>query len=239
MERRRFPTATTRSRLVSASSPDTAPSPPPNPADGIFWWHGLVAAADGAFALTGDGRITRWNLAAARITGYEADEVLSRRCCDVFVGRDAKGDRFCSASCRLLGQIRNGEPVETFDLQTTSKAGRPIWLNMSTVVLPVADAKVPLVIRTFRDITAVKDVLALIRHRLAGTPAKDDPIGRLTRREVEVLRLMASGATNRALAQRLHVSPATIRNHTHNIFEKLGVPNRLAAATYAISQLLT
>ena len=238
MERRRFPTPTTRSRLVSASSLDTAPSPPPNPADGIFWWHGLVAAADGAFALTGDGRITLWNLAAARITGYEADEVLGRRCCDVFVGRDAKGDRFCSASCRLLGQIRNGEPVETFDLQTTSKAGRPIWLNMSTVVLPVADAKVPRVIRTFRDITAVKDVLGLIRHRLAGMPAKDDPIGRLTRREVEVLRFMASGLTNRALAQRLHVSSATIRNHTHNIFEKLGVPNRLAAATYAISQLL-
>jgi PAS domain S-box-containing protein len=237
MERRRFPTATTRSRLVSASSLDTAPSPQPNPADGIFWWHGLVAAADGAFALT-VGRITRWNLAAARITGYEADEVLGRRCCDVFVGRDAKGDRCCSASCRLLGQIRNGEPVETFDLQTASKTGRPIWLNMSTVVLPVADAKVPLVIRTFRDITAVKDVLALIRHRLAGIPAKDDPIGRLTRREVEVLRFMASGLTNRALAQRLHVSPATIRNHTHNIFEKLGVPNRLAAATYAISQLL-
>ncbi len=102
----------------------------------------------------------------------------------------------------------------------------------------MADPKVPHVIRTFRDITAVKDVLALVRHRLAGTPATDDSIGRLTRREVEVLRLMAAGATNRALAQQLHVSPATIRNHTHNIFEKLGVPNRLTAAAYAISQLL-
>jgi len=221
MEQRRFRPATTRSRLVSASSLDTPRSPQPNPAGGIFWWRGLLAAADGAFALTGDGRITLWNLAAARITGYEAAEVWGRRCCDVFVGRDAKGDRCCSASCRLLGQSRNGEPVETFDLQTTSKAGRPIWLNISTVVLPVADPKVPRVIRTFRDITAVKDVLALVRHRLAGTPAADDPIGRLTRREVEVLRLMVAGATNRALAQRLHVSPATIRNHTHHIFEKL------------------
>jgi PAS domain S-box-containing protein len=238
MERRGLPSATNRSRQVSVSSLDVARRLEPNPADGIFWWRGLVAAADGAFALTGDGRIALWNLAAARITGYEAHEVLRRSCCDVFVGRNAKGDRFCSASCRLLGQVRTGEPVETFDLQTTSKAGRAIWLNMSTVVLPVADAQVPHVIRTFRDITAVKDVLALIRHRLAGPPATDDPIGRLTRREVEVLRFMASGATNRALAQRLHVSPATIRNHTHNIFEKLGVPNRLAAVTYAISQLL-
>jgi len=237
MERRRFRPAIARSRLVSASSLDTPRRPQPNPADGIFWWHGLMAAADGAFALTGDGRIMLWNPAAARITGYEADEVWGQRCCDVFVGRDAKGG-CCSASCRRLGQSRNRAPVETFDLQTTSKAGRPIWLNISTVVLPVADPKVPHVIRTFRDITAVKDVLALIQHRLAGTPATDDPIGRLTRREVEVLRLMAAGATNRALAQRLHVSPATIRNHTHNIFEKLGVLNRVAAVTYAISQLL-
>lgn len=238
MERREVPLTTRRSRVVSASSLDIASRLQPNPADGIFWWRGLMAAADGAFALTGDGRIMLWNLAAARITGYDSDEVLRRRCCDVFMGRDGKGERFCSASCRLLGQIRNGEPVETFDLQTTSKAGRPIWLNMSTVVQPVADAQGPHAIRMFRDITAVKDVLALVRHRLAGTSAKNDRIERLTRREVEVLRLMASGATNRALAQRLHVSPATIRNHTHNIFEKLGVLNRVAAVTYAISQLL-
>ena len=49
---------------------------------------------------------------------------------------------------------------------------------------------------------------------------------------------MASGATNRALAERLHLSPATVRNHTHNIFEKLGVPNRLTAVTLALRQFL-
>ncbi len=49
---------------------------------------------------------------------------------------------------------------------------------------------------------------------------------------------MVSGATNRALADRLHVSPATIRNHTHHIFEKLGVPNRLAAVALALGQFL-
>jgi DNA-binding CsgD family transcriptional regulator len=55
---------------------------------------------------------------------------------------------------------------------------------------------------------------------------------------MEILRLMVSGATNRALAERLHISPATIRNHTHHIFEKLGVPNRLAAVTLALSQFM-
>jgi len=188
--------------------------------------------------MAADGRITRWNIAAARITGYDDNDVLGRRCCEVFVRRDAKGERFCSASCRILGQIKCDEPVGTFDLQTTAKAGRSIWLNMSTIVLPDGDAHAPRAIRTFRDVTSTKEVLALIRHRLAGTPTADDPLDRLTRREVDILRLLASGATNRALGERLHISPATVRNHTHNIFEKLGVANRLAAVTYAISQFL-
>jgi len=90
----------------------------------------------------------------------------------------------------------------------------------------------------FRDVTAVNDMLALIRDRLTGTPAKRDSVGSLTRREAEVLRLMASGATNRMMATRLHISPATVRNHAHNIFEKLGVHNRVAAVAYAIRQLM-
>jgi PAS domain S-box-containing protein len=185
-----------------------------------------------------DGRITLWNPAAERITGYRASEVLGRRCCDVFVARDTRGERFCPAICRSPLLNRRGEPVESFDLQVSSRGGRQIWLNMSTVVLPITDAHGPRFIRMFRDVTAVKDVLALVRNRLAGTPADDDRLGRLTRRETEILRLMVSGATNRALADRLHVSPATIRNHTHHIFEKLGVPNRLAAVALALGQFL-
>ena len=212
-----------------------SPTPPP---PGAPWWHGLAAAADGAFALMSDGRITLWNPAAERITGFRASEVLGRRCCDVFVARDARGERFCPAICRSPLLNKRGELAESFDLQVSSKGGRQIWLNMSTVVLPVTDAHGPRFIRMFRDVTAVKDVLALVRNRLAGTPTDDDRLGRLTRRETEILRLMVSGATNRALADRLHVSPATIRNHTHHIFEKLGVPNRLAAVALALGQFL-
>jgi len=229
-----------RSRELFGSRGSTAlrPRSAGGPSDGIPWWRGLDAAADGVFAMMSDGRITLWNPAAERITGYTAGEVLGRRCCDVFAGRDSVGEPLCSSNCRLLTLIKSGEPVESFDLQTYSKGGRPIWLNMSTVVLPDGDTKGPRGIRMFRDVTAVKDLLALIRNRLVGIPTEGDRIGRLTRRETEVLQLMASGATNRALAERLHLSPATVRNHTHNIFEKLGVPNRLAAVTLALSQFL-
>jgi len=206
--------------------------------DGIGWWRGLTSAADGAFAITGEGRITLWNPAAERITGHTAAEVVGRHCYEVFAGRDASGGALCAPNCRLLTLIRRGDRVESFDLQTSAKGGRPTWLNMSTVVMPDAHGRGSRGVRIFRDVTPVKDLLALIRSRFRGVPAEGDRMGRLTRREPEVLRLMASGATNRALAEQMHLSPATVRNHTHNIFEKLGVPNRLAAVTLALGQFL-
>ena len=55
----------------------------------------------------------------------------------------------------------------------------------------------------------------------------------LTVRECEVLKLVATGATNRAIAQRLVLSEKTVARHLSNIFEKLGVPSRAAATAYA------
>jgi DNA-binding CsgD family transcriptional regulator len=55
----------------------------------------------------------------------------------------------------------------------------------------------------------------------------------LTDREVEVLRLIAAGRSNRAIAQALFISPNTVLHHVSSIFAKLGVANRAAAAAYA------
>src|SRR3972149_599444 len=55
----------------------------------------------------------------------------------------------------------------------------------------------------------------------------------LTRRELETLRPLAGGARTKILAERLHVSPATVRNHVQNIFGKMGVHSRLEAVAYA------
>lgn len=62
--------------------------------------------------------------------------------------------------------------------------------------------------------------------------APDDRRG-LTARELEVLRLVASGATNAAVGERLSISERTVERHVSNIFQKIGVSSRSAATAYA------
>ena len=59
------------------------------------------------------------------------------------------------------------------------------------------------------------------------------PAGGLTSREVEVLRLIARGLTNRAIAEELHISEKTVARHVSNIFLKLDLTSRSAATAYA------
>ncbi|MBX5436427.1 MAG: response regulator transcription factor [Alicyclobacillaceae bacterium] len=61
----------------------------------------------------------------------------------------------------------------------------------------------------------------------------------LTEREIEVLRYLSAGATNRDIAQALFISENTVRNHVRNILEKLHLSNRVQAAAYAVQQGLT
>ncbi|MBI4010672.1 MAG: response regulator transcription factor [Candidatus Rokubacteria bacterium] len=93
-------------------------------------------------------------------------------------------------------------------------------------------------VHLFRDVTGAHEIEALIRQRLAAaTPQPSSngggPVPELTRRELEILRLIAGGANTRIMAEKLHVSPATVRNHVQNIFGKLGVHSRLEAAAFA------
>jgi DNA-binding NarL/FixJ family response regulator len=57
---------------------------------------------------------------------------------------------------------------------------------------------------------------------------------KLTKREVDVLRLLAHGLSNTEIAERIHLSEGTVRNHVSSIFTKLGVSDRTQAAIIAI-----
>ncbi|MFQ5857864.1 MAG: response regulator [Anaerolineae bacterium] len=63
---------------------------------------------------------------------------------------------------------------------------------------------------------------------------RSEPLDSLTQREIEILRLVAEGLSNKAIAQALFVSENTVKYHMKNILQKLGVQNRTEAATYAL-----
>jgi len=85
---------------------------------------------------------------------------------------------------------------------------------------------------TFERLGAKHDL-----ERLAGAPPENR--GGLSPRELEVLRLVAAGKTNRAIAQALSLSEKTVDRHVSNIFVKLDVPSRAAATAYAYQHKLT
>lgn len=58
----------------------------------------------------------------------------------------------------------------------------------------------------------------------------------LTEREIDVLRQLSTGASNREIASTLYISENTVRNHVRNILEKLHVSNRVQAAAYAVRE---
>ena len=68
-------------------------------------------------------------------------------------------------------------------------------------------------------------------------PGRDLPLG-LTGREAELLALLATGKTNREIAEQLFISEKTVARHVSNIFGKLGVSSRAAATAYALKHEL-
>jgi DNA-binding CsgD family transcriptional regulator len=78
---------------------------------------------------------------------------------------------------------------------------------------------------------------AALRRRLSEVTAaeegdgRSDPYSHLTVREREIVRLVAQGKTNAQIAGELWVAPSTVKKHLENVYEKLGVSRRTAAAT--------
>ena len=90
------------------------------------------------------------------------------------------------------------------------------------------------------DRMTTAEVIRRLAKRSATAPATGSRIGirehaaALSQRETEIVILVAQGFKNKEMAERMFISEQTVKNHLHNIFDKLGVSDRLELALYAI-----
>jgi DNA-binding NarL/FixJ family response regulator len=77
-------------------------------------------------------------------------------------------------------------------------------------------------------------VLGRVRRHELEPSSNHGPLEPLSRRELEVLQLLARGMENTTIATTLEISPRTAKNHVSSILRKLGVPGRIQAAVYAV-----
>jgi DNA-binding NarL/FixJ family response regulator len=80
------------------------------------------------------------------------------------------------------------------------------------------------------------EVMKAFANTSGNGPRRDKPL--LTDREREIVQLVGQGYRNKEIAEKLFISQQTVKNHLHNIFDKLGVSDRLELALYAIHHRL-
>jgi DNA-binding CsgD family transcriptional regulator len=146
-------------------------------------------------------------------------------------------------------KVLRGILPTNFDLLTHTKEGKEVWVNMSIIAVP--RKRRPLALHLLRDVTKQKKDQEKLRHirktlgvgvqkskarRKGGavhSSSQRDAWSVLSRREVEVLSLLAEGISSVRIAQRLGISPYTVRHHIQNALRKLGLHSKAEAVSFA------
>ncbi|MGC5167232.1 response regulator [Luteimicrobium sp. DT211] len=141
-----------------------------------------------------------------------------------------------------IGQVRERFPTVRVLVLTTYDADRDVLpaIEAGATGYLLKDSPRDVLVDGVRAAAAGRPVLApSVAGKLmglVGAPAADEPV--LSPRELEVLRLVASGATNRSAARQLFISEATVKTHLLHLYEKLGVRDRAAAVAVAYERRL-
>lgn len=77
-------------------------------------------------------------------------------------------------------------------------------------------------------------LIPLLNSTLAKRDTANNVLDTLTKREIQILKYVASGITNREIGEKLNISERTVKNHVSSMFKKIGVADRTQAAIFAI-----
>lgn len=164
---------------------------------------------------------------------------VERRCYETLAGRDVFGNPFCYASCPVMAALREGDPVYAFEMKVASAGAQPQPVAVTILRVPGARPDLFTLVHILAPIAEESRLARLLTgltpRQEAGWPHGVDAAASgkppLTPRETEILHHVAAGLQNKEIAQKLDLSPATVRNHVHNILAKLGVHSKLEAVS--------
>jgi PAS domain S-box-containing protein len=203
----------------------------------------LFKTGDGMFAVDQEQRIVFWNQGAEAVLGYTEEEAMGKRCFEVLQGVEESGRATCVQNCPIVMCARQGKLSCGQNLLVKAKNGPLHWLSLTHIFMTSTHNHLSIVVHVFRDVTPEMEAKRLLQQMTAllssygswqnreeSLPNLDAP---LTRREQQVLALLAQGDGTNPIADKLQISTTTARNHIQNIITKLGVHTRLEAAAYA------
>ena len=206
----------------------------------------LQGASCGAYAVRLDQTIVFWNRAAERMLGHRAEDVIGGRCRDISGGAGLAAG--CEVGCASLTYVRAGVIPAPMKLNLLCSYGERKWVLVTPVVVAGADDGSPLIVYLLEDSERAADPSHVedttSRHALqqgADSPPDrpQDPVEavrypRLSRRELEVLRLVARGWGTERIAAELGISRNTVRNHVRNLRHKLEAKTMLDAVVKGV-----
>jgi PAS domain S-box-containing protein len=192
----------------------------------------LARASAAVFAVDGSGRITLWNRAAERLLGHSSREAIGRPSCAIIRSDSDGAPTLCYRGCHA-GLVSVDGQMKNVDVRTRTRAGRLIDVNVSTLVIAGPKDRGPTVMHLLREATTPKYTAGVNGNGNGLVASERSDAAALTRREIDVLRLMGAGMNTRAIAGTLSLSAATVRNHVQSILGKLGVHSRLGAVAVA------
>ncbi len=208
----------------------------------------LEEADVAAYAVSADQTVVLWNRAAARMLGHSPDDVIGRRCYDVFAGvRPGALTPSCLEGCPSIRALRSGQIPNAVSMRMLSASGERKAVFLTPMVVASADHDAPLLVHVLDDraeATAEHSAESLrseLRDQGAEVISDHPPVPpgtadavKLAPRELEVLRLVASGRGTQQIADQLGISPHTVRNHVRHFRRKLDARTKLEAVLTAM-----
>ena len=200
----------------------------------------LFRAVDGVFAVDAKQRIIYWDPGCEELFNRPAKKVLGRTCCGVMRGvSPVSGELFCGENCHVAQLANGGLAPKSFSIQAKADNNdEPMTLSVNVVLVPSQCKKRWIVMHLLhrgmsRDVLTAMD--GALRAGQAATSNGNDKevVHRMTKREQDVLQLLAEGLACPAISKRLDISVTTVRNHVQHIQNKLGVHSQTEAVAYA------